>query len=153
MSLSPISMNLKGDSEGKQYKLISPVVPKYSTSSYVSTSSSINQYFNGLPSIDVPKSESSNSGGCSNFTVIERKKSSRLDSSFMSRKRSMKACLAEIESYANNNNEENELKYQLRKLSPAVYRIPKNSNADKKSIASNRIDLLGGAFIKKLKIK
>ncbi|CEF62829.1 Hypothetical protein SRAE_1000109700 [Strongyloides ratti] len=149
MSFPPISMNLKSDSEGKQYKLISPSLPKYSTSSCISNSSSTNQYFNGLPSIDVPKSESSNSGVCSNFTVIERRKSSRLDSSFMSRKRSMKACLAEIESYTNNNKGDNELKYQLRKLSPAVYRIPKKNFSDKKSIASNRIDLLGGAFIKK----
>uniref|UniRef100_A0A0K0EZX0 Protein kinase domain-containing protein n=1 Tax=Strongyloides venezuelensis TaxID=75913 RepID=A0A0K0EZX0_STRVS len=146
MNISPVSMNFEGDSEGKVHTLTA-VRPKYSTASHVSTSS-INQYFTNIPNIDVPKTEYINTGLYSNLTGIEKRKSSRFESSFMSRKRSMKACMAEIESHTNNNiNGDNELKYQLRKLSPAVYRIPKKSYSDKKSIASNRIDLLGGAFI------
>uniref|UniRef100_A0A0N5CAY0 Protein kinase domain-containing protein n=1 Tax=Strongyloides papillosus TaxID=174720 RepID=A0A0N5CAY0_STREA len=140
-------MNLEGDSEGKIH-ILTNARPKYSTASHASTSSSINQYFANIPNIDASKTEYVNTGLYSNLTGIEKRKSSRFESSFMSRKRSMKACLAEIESHTNNNiNGDNELKYHLRKLSPAVYRIPKKSYSDKKSIASNRIDLLGGALI------
>uniref|UniRef100_A0A0N4ZTS0 BHLH domain-containing protein n=1 Tax=Parastrongyloides trichosuri TaxID=131310 RepID=A0A0N4ZTS0_PARTI len=144
MGLTPASINYGDDFDERNCNLLPSIRPKYSTPNYhhMPMSTSHNQYFNQIiPNVDITKPEGLTTGVYNFNTSMERRKSSRLESSFMSRKRSMKACLAEIESNSNN-----ELKYQMRKLSPAVYRIPKKSQSDKKSVSSNRIDLLGGAF-------
>uniref|UniRef100_A0AC35TQW8 PHB domain-containing protein n=1 Tax=Rhabditophanes sp. KR3021 TaxID=114890 RepID=A0AC35TQW8_9BILA len=118
---------------------------------------STNAYYSTLhlqPTTDSPPSSIysySSTNLINNNYVGVRKLSNRLDTAFMSRKRSMRECLAEIEAHNNTNNTDphQRPKLQMRKLSPAVYRIPTKLVCDKKSVSSRRIDLISDSMIPK----